>query len=576
MTFRRLAAFAALALGTVLAAASPASAHALLLRTEPAPQTTVKTPPSAVKLFFSEPVEVTFGAIRVFDVDGKRVDPGSLRRVGDGTEVDVPLTGIKDGTYTVTWRAVSADGHPVRGGFTFYVGNPSTISAVAVNQEGGSGRLVGWGFGVVRFTWFAGLLVLVGGVVVRRWVWTPALRAAGATGSDGAEAFRRQFRRVLTGAWVALAVTGVLALVFQAATASGLSLVAAAKPSVLRQVLDTNYGRLWLVQAALTAALAVPVVALAGRRRRWGVRPAIWVALVLALGTGLCAVAGLSGHARTVPRPALAVTLLTAHLLAVSVWVGGLAVLVGVGGPSWRRLPVADRPALLAGLVTRFSRVAAAAVGVVVLTGVGSSVLELATFGDLWRLPYGRALLAKIALLAAALVLAGRHRWWVRGRLAKAETADGAARSFERSSAWEAVVLGVIVAVAAGLVVLVPGRTVALAASGPVNQTARSAGYTVQLYIDPTAVGANEVHVSYVTPDGLAAAGVTNASVSLVPEGADPVVLAMRLISPGHFVGDATLGRPGRYSILAEAGTGSARPSTVFHFQLRESKGARP
>ena len=116
MTLRRLAVLAALALGAALAPASPAAAHALLLRTEPAPQTTVKTAPSAVKLFFSEPVEVTFGAIRVFDVNGKRVDPGKVSRVGDGSQIDVPLSGIKDGTYTVTWRAVSADGHAVSGG----------------------------------------------------------------------------------------------------------------------------------------------------------------------------------------------------------------------------------------------------------------------------------------------------------------------------------------------------------------------------------------------------------------------------------------------------------------------------
>src|SRR5947209_511637 len=266
MTLRRLGALVALAAGLALAPAAPASAHALLLRTEPAPQTTVKTAPTAIKPFFSEPVEVTFGAIRVFDVNGKRVDPGTLHRVGDGSEVDVPVNGLKDGTYTVTWRAVSADGHPVSGGFTFYVGNPSTISAVAIPSDQGAGRLVGWGFGAVRFAWFSALLGLIGAVVVRRWVWTPAVRAAGPGASEAAAAFRRRFRPALLGAWIVLAVAGALALAFQAASASGLSLTSAARPSVLGDVLRTNYGRLWLVQAALTVAVAVPVVALAGRR----------------------------------------------------------------------------------------------------------------------------------------------------------------------------------------------------------------------------------------------------------------------------------------------------------------------
>jgi hypothetical protein len=232
-----------------------------------------------------------------------------------------------------------------------------------------------------------------------------------------------------------------------------------------------------------------------------------------------------------------------------------------------------------------------AAVAVVVLTGVLNSYLELAHISDLWRLTYGRVILAKIVLLGLALVLAARHRWVFPKRLAGpapavavAGVGPGAAKAeaaadpdeadpveaFERSSRWEAVLLGLVVAFTAGLVVLVPGRTIALAASGPVNQTARTGGYTVQLYIDPTAVGANEVHVSFVTPSGLAAAEVATVKVDLTQLGSPPATLAMRLISPGHFVGDTTLPAPGRYDLSVVADTGTA----TFHFQLRSSKGA--
>jgi copper transport protein len=269
----------------------------------------------------------------------------------------------------------------------------------------------------------------------------------------------------------------------------------------------------------------------------------------------------------------------TVHLLAVAVWVGGLAVLVVVGAPGWRALPDGDRPTLLRQILPRFSRIAVAAVALVVASGTVNAILELATPGDLWRLTYGRVILAKIALLGLALVLAARHRWVVPRRLAPAGDVPpppGVAASFERTSRWEAVVLALTVAVTAGLVVLIPGRTIALAASGPVNQTARTAGYTVQLYIDPTAVGANEFHVSFVTPDGLAAGEVANATVALTPLGAAPQNLAMRLISPGHFVGDGNLAAPGHYELSVNASTGSANPSTTFSFRLRAGKSAKP
>src|SRR5919202_1749358 len=135
---RRLLAVAALSCGTVGFLSAPASAHAILLRTEPAPQTTVKTAPAAVRLHFSEPVEVAFGAVRVFDVDGHRVDSGRISRADGNREVVVPVH-LGNGTYTVTWRVTSADGHPVHGGVGVFVGKPPTISAGGGKRGGPEG-----------------------------------------------------------------------------------------------------------------------------------------------------------------------------------------------------------------------------------------------------------------------------------------------------------------------------------------------------------------------------------------------------------------------------------------------------
>jgi hypothetical protein len=106
-----------------------------------------------------------------------------------------------------------------------------------------------------------------------------------------------------------------------------------------------------------------------------------------------------------------------------------------------------------------------------------------------------------------------------------------------------------------------------LAAKGPVNQERRAGPYTVQLYIDPTSVGANQVHVTFVNPGGLAAAEVATAQVALGPAATSLQPLAMRLISPGHFVGDTTLPGPGRYQLSVQA-TGSPAATTTFDFHL--------
>lgn len=566
---RRVAAWAALAMVVVVGWASPASAHAILLRTQPSPQTTVKQAPASIRLEFSEPVEVAFGALRVFDVDGHRVDRGSIRRAHGDRHVIVGSPHLKDGSYTVTWRVASADGHSVHGGFAFYVGAPSTISAVAIPADQGPGRLVGWGFGVIRFAWLAAMLSLVGLVVVRKWVWTPALRAAGLSDSPTAALFRRRFARALPGAWGLLALSGASSIVFQGASVSGLGLNSSVRPVVISEVLRTAYGRYWLVSIALTFLAAVPVIALVRKPGLLGVSAAGWIGALGVAVAGLCLVTALNGHARTEAHPLIGVPSLAAHLLAVAVWVGGLAALVVLGGAGWRSLPPEERGPLLRQLLPRFSRLAAIAVAVVVASGVVNALISLASVSDLWRTTYGQVLAGKIVLLVVALSLAARHRWTLPRRLAGSAGAAPVARGFQRSAAAEALVLGVTVALAAVLVGLVPGRSLALAARGPVNQEHRAGAYTVQLFIDPTRLGANQVHVTFVDAKGLGATEVANASVALGWEGAGLRRLDARLISAGHFVADTVLPGPGRYRLTVASPTISSAPTTTFHFRLR-------
>ena len=558
---RRLLAVGGLSCGAVLLWGSPASAHAILLRAEPSPQTTVKTAPTAVHLHFSEPVEVAFGAVRVFDVDGHRVDPGKISRADANREVLLPVS-LKNGTYTVTWRVTSADGHPVHGGFAFYVGNPSTISAVAVPGDSGAGTFVTWGYGAVRFLWIGAFLAVVGLTAVRRWVWTPAVRALDLSGSPAADGFRRRFGRVLPGAWVVLVIAGLLALVFQASTVSGLSLFRAARPAVLSELLDTEFGKFWLAQIGLAAAIGLPVFALVAPRPLLGVRPQAWIATMAVLAAALCVATALNGHARTLGDSSLMVPSLGLHLLAVAVWVGGLGALVLLGRMAWREVEPGDRPRLLSQLVRRFSRMAMVAVAVIVVTSVVNSIGAFASLSDLWDVAYGKVVAAKVVLLAVALALAAVHRWRTPKRLARAAAgaAPGAVAAFERTSGAELAAVAVAVALAAALVAIVPGKSLALAARGPVNQERRAGAYTVQLFIDPTAVGDNQVHVTFVNAKGLAAAEVSTLSVSL-----GDAALAMRLISPGHFVGDTSLPAPGPYRLAVNAADGV---STTFDFRL--------
>lgn len=121
----------ALALG-----AAPASAHATLVGTDPVDGGVVEQAPEAMVLSFSEPMAQP-AQVTITGPDGVIVDEDTPEI--DGAEVRLPVTLPDAGVYTVTWRVVSADGHPIDGTFSFELtppDEPDEPDAAADAEEG--------------------------------------------------------------------------------------------------------------------------------------------------------------------------------------------------------------------------------------------------------------------------------------------------------------------------------------------------------------------------------------------------------------------------------------------------------
>ncbi|GAA1818078.1 copper resistance CopC family protein [Actinomadura chokoriensis] len=156
---RRLAA-GALAVGTVLAlTAAPASAHTALTSANPAKDATVPAP-SQIVLTYADPVRLP--RVVLMDASKKQYQSGSAQAV-DNKVTQAVGGALPNGEYTVGWRVVSSDGHPVEGTYTFTVTGssaaaqppgpaaaPSAASATSAEKSSGSS---GW-------LWI-GLIVLV-------------------------------------------------------------------------------------------------------------------------------------------------------------------------------------------------------------------------------------------------------------------------------------------------------------------------------------------------------------------------------------------------------------------------------
>jgi methionine-rich copper-binding protein CopC len=107
---------------------APASAHDALGGTTPAAGSTVTVAPVEVTLTFAEPPTGQGLGVAVTGPDGSSVATGAPTvQVNEVTQRLVPLT--RSGTYTVAYRVVSADGHPVSGTFRFVLALPTGSSA---------------------------------------------------------------------------------------------------------------------------------------------------------------------------------------------------------------------------------------------------------------------------------------------------------------------------------------------------------------------------------------------------------------------------------------------------------------
>ena len=469
------AALAAAVAGLAVAAA-PALGHAVLTHTDPHQGAAVEAAPRAVTLEFNEPVEATTGAVRVFDADGERVDTSTVSHPdGEARKAAVGVRGgLGRGVYTATYRVVSADGHPVSGGFSFAVGDavPATARggpAVAdLLDASGAGPAVEGAYGVARGVHYAALLLLIGSLVFAAAVWPPG--AAGAAWP----------LRLLAAAAGVGAVAALAGFLLQGALAAGVRLDRLFSGAVLDAAASTRVGQAWGVRSVAWAVVLALLVALPPRRPSRAALAALALPAAALVGS-----LPYAGHADTQSPKAVLVPADVLHVLAAGAWLGGLVLLVAVFWPR-RGGGVRDGAAVA---TARFSRMALPAVGVLVAAGLLQTWFYLdGSVGALFDSTYGWAVVAKLALLAGVVALAAGNRRRIRA------LTDAGAAALRRSMLAEAALAAGVLAATATLVRAEPP---AAAANGPVVRQLDVGPLRLEMDVEPAKVGPNDYHLYF-------------------------------------------------------------------------------
>lgn len=260
-------------LGLALSPAG-ASAHSALQSSSPESGGQLDAAPREVRLDFTEPVETSFGGIRVVDALGKAVDTRTVTR--GRTTLTALERGLGDGLYTVTYRVISADSHPISGGYTFSVGRASAATARDLPaRPQTAGPVTTAALGAARALQYGAIALGIGTLIFLVACWLPAVReTSGARPEwrETTEIFARGARGLLIIASALGVVSATAAVALQGAVVTARPLWSALDPATLTEVLQTRFGTAWgfgvllwlsVAVAALLPAIRVPVLRVA-------------------------------------------------------------------------------------------------------------------------------------------------------------------------------------------------------------------------------------------------------------------------------------------------------------------------
>ncbi|MDQ3678729.1 MAG: copper resistance protein CopC/CopD, partial [Actinomycetota bacterium] len=393
--------------GLVALCVAPAAfGHASFLGSAPQPGTRLQASPQRVVLSFTEPLNRQLTKVRLVRAKG---GAGVAARVKAPSRRQVRLIAsrkLRRGAYRVKWHSVSTeDGHALEGSFSFGVGAAAAGGGHAIEQSplarGGAVRVATRLALYVTLLLFAGalLLAVILGRAGETWLVPRALEAI--PGVDVAAIAARE-RSIVTDLGI-FATAGAAAAALAQATDAAQGISAAG----LRAFLLTNVAGLGRL-AVIVLVLAALVLC---RRRPW---PAAALAALALLSVAV------SGHASSASPRIPAILNDWVHLLAGSIWLGGIGLIVLVWRQTLRRGARPLRVAVTREVLPRFGRIALPAFAAVSASGVVSLLVQLGELNNLWQTAYGRVLLVKITLVALIALASWWHAMRLRPRLLRA------------------------------------------------------------------------------------------------------------------------------------------------------------
>lgn len=418
------------ALGLTIFMADPALAHNEFVSSSPAEGASLETPPATWEVTFAKEVPLESASGEIVGPDGTITALAPPVHGAATSVISFTLPPGLTGTQTARWRLVSVDGHVISGRVTFAIGTGVDLSGVladatttGLDPTDPAPEPVRWALRLIGFV----ALMMLGGLLVSDLYILEGVFAA------------LRDRVVLKMIAGTLAVVPLLQMLIFLGDAFGTSILGAL--SHLVDIFDTTPGSMMFVRTVLGGVLCYQLwTVMRGRPSASEQR------LVLAAAGMYTFAQAYTGHSRSRAWPILGVPADVVHLVAASVWLGGLAVLILLVAPLLE-------PQDLWRSFERYGKVARLAVIALVVTGVIQTLRLHGGITTLFSQSHGRLLLLKSIVVAVMLRVGDLNRRRIQARMRdNPNLMDKKLREVTKAATVEVATGGLVLAVTAALV----------------------------------------------------------------------------------------------------------------------------
>ncbi|MBC6974805.1 copper resistance protein CopC [Bacillus sp. Xin] len=472
---RKLGAWMVMACVLMISLPTAVSAHAYIVKSNPSENETLEKVPSAVRIEFDEILQSSnFNTVFVRNASGKRVDlkdahvdKKNPKLLKVGVKQDIP-----NGTYSIQWKAISADGHLIQGVIPFRIGaeakGESSIQAEEFGYFPQLDMLLERGILYTSFSLYIGVLFF--NLIMYK-------------GNSSKVQSRSQ--KLIWASLFGIFISLLFSLPLQAKVNADVSWVDAFQPALLKETLQLSvFGPVWMIQMTLVILL-IAFTYFALKRGKLSSFKA-W-AIPILLFVGLLIIKAMNSHAYGLKYKVIAVIMDFLHLLAASLWIGGLSAIVLLlpkeeGNEKWAKYWNTTKS---------FSPWAIGAVIVIFVTGLFNSTFFIPTIHSLFDTNYGLALLTKFLLFISMGILGLIH--YVRGRM----------RKEKKLGATVKVEFGIGITIFIIVAFLTNIQTPPMPPTGPFTGSEKiDNGYELTLQVSPNKVGMNTFRIDLKDTNG--------------------------------------------------------------------------